>query len=290
MIQLTLCSAKGAPGVTTLACVLGAVWPVDRAVVVAECDPSGGDLAGRFSLSTRTGMTSLVLAGRQGMVESEDHTGHTQTLPGGLDVLVAPTGADSATALDRELGLSSADLISGDCDLLADCGRLLPHAPGQERMVRDADRVLLLVRPDLAGIAHAQWAGTRIRQLSKSRSSVVIVGPGVFKPHELARELDSTVIGSIPFDPAAALMAGGGPGTAKDFSRSALVASAREIVATLIEETTSDTTPGHGPPGGTAKRPTPESRSRIRRRLRSAPEASEPLLIPSNKSPRTVSP
>src|ERR1019366_10538581 len=53
--RLTLCSAKGAPGVTTLACVLGAVWPTHRAVVVAECDPSGGDLAGRFALSTRTG-------------------------------------------------------------------------------------------------------------------------------------------------------------------------------------------------------------------------------------------
>ena len=217
MIRLTLCSAKGAPGVTTLACVLGAVWPAHRSVVVAECDPSGGDLAGRFSLSTRVGMTSLVLAGRHGMAQSEDHTGHTQALPGGLDVLIAPTGADSATALDRELGFSSTALIAGDTDLLADCGRLLPGATGQEKMIGDADRVLLLVRPDVAGISHAQWAGTRLRGLAPSRFSVVIAGAGEFTAREVAGELDAPVIGSIPIDPAGALMAGGGPGTVKAF-------------------------------------------------------------------------
>jgi MinD-like ATPase involved in chromosome partitioning or flagellar assembly len=214
------------------------------------------------------GMTSLVLAGRQGVVESDAYTDHIQTLPGGLDVLVAPTGADSATALDRELGLSSADLIAGDCDLLADCGRLLPGATGQERVVRGADRVLLIVRPDVAGIAHAQWAGSKLRALSESRLLVVIFGVGNFKPPELAGELDTAVIGSIPFDPSAALMAGGGPGTVKEFSRSPLVASAREIVAALIQETTTDREQGQGIRGRT-----PDSqetaRPMIRRRLRS---------------------
>lgn len=90
MTRVALCSAKGSPGVTTLACVLGAVWPTDRAIVVAECDPSGGDLAGRFGLSTRIGMTSLVLTERQGAGGPTDYRTHVQQLPGGLDVLVAP--------------------------------------------------------------------------------------------------------------------------------------------------------------------------------------------------------
>src|ERR1700691_2739893 len=117
MTRVTLCSAKGSPGVTTLSCVLGAVWPADRPVVVAECDPSGGDLAGRFGLSTRVGMTSLVLTERQGAVATADYRAHLQQLPGGLDVLVAPPGSDAASALDRELGMTASDVIPPECDL-----------------------------------------------------------------------------------------------------------------------------------------------------------------------------
>ena len=235
MTRVTLCSAKGSPGVTTLSCVLGAVWPAERAVVVAECDPSGGDLAGRFGLSTRVGMTSLVLTERQRVVDPTGHRTHVQQLPGGLDILVAPAGADSATALDIELGTSSFGVVTEDCDLLADCGRLLPGTIGQEKMIRSADKNLLLVRPDVAGIAHARWAACRIRELSRSVTLVVIVGTGAFKPSAVAEELEVNVLGVVPFDPRAAQMACGEPGTAKEFIRSDLVAFAREIVSVLVE-------------------------------------------------------
>ncbi len=48
---IAVCSGKGSPGVSTLACVAGAVWPPDRRIVIAECDPSGNDLAARFGMS-----------------------------------------------------------------------------------------------------------------------------------------------------------------------------------------------------------------------------------------------
>jgi MinD-like ATPase involved in chromosome partitioning or flagellar assembly len=234
MTLVTLCSAKGSPGVTTLACVLGAVWPAGRAVVVAECDPSGGDLAGRFGLSSRLGMTSLVLTERQGAGEVPDYRAHTQQLPGGLDVLVAPTGADSATALDRELGISSSDLVAGGCDLVADCGRLLPGSMGQARMIRAADRALLVVRPDVAGIAHARWAIGRIGELSPAGAAVVTMGAGTFAPAEVSEELGLDVLGAIPVDPRAAMMACGVAGTARAFVRSDLVAFARELLVALL--------------------------------------------------------
>jgi hypothetical protein len=41
---LALCSLKAAPGVTTTAVALGAVWPAERRVLVAELDPTGGIL------------------------------------------------------------------------------------------------------------------------------------------------------------------------------------------------------------------------------------------------------
>ena len=59
MTIVSICSIKGAPGVTTLACLIGATWPVHRCVLVAEADVSGGDLAARFSLSSRRGWTTL---------------------------------------------------------------------------------------------------------------------------------------------------------------------------------------------------------------------------------------
>jgi MinD-like ATPase involved in chromosome partitioning or flagellar assembly len=288
MTRVTLCSAKGSPGVTTLACVLGAVWPPDRAVVVAECDPSGGDLAGRFGLSTRRGVTSLVLTDRQQVGLRPDYRDHAQQLPGGLDVLVGPTGADSAMALDHELGMSSSDLIHEDCDLVADCGRLLPGATGQGKVIRSSDGVVLLVRPDVSGIANARWATSRIRELSQSPVFAVIVGAGTFKSAEVSDELDVSVLGTIPFDPRAARMACGVPGTAKEFVRSGLVAFAREIVITLIE--TTSVGPGRGHGNGRRRNRDRGNRHRILQRLSAAPGSPRPRSIQPDERPRTVSP
>jgi MinD-like ATPase involved in chromosome partitioning or flagellar assembly len=274
--------------VTTLACVLGAVWPSDRAVVVAECDPSGGDLAGRFGLSTRHGVTSLVLTDRQQIGQRPDYRDHAQQLPGGLDVLVGPTGADSAMALDRELGMSSSDLIHEDCDLLADCGRLLPGATGQGKVIRSSDGVLLLVQPDVSGIANARWATSRIRELSHAPVFAVIVGAGTFKSAEVSDELHVSVLGTIPFDPRAARMACGVPGTAKEFVRSGLVAFAREIVITLIETTSVGSGLGHG--NGRKRNRDRGNRHRILQRRSSAPESPKPRSIQPDDRPRAVFP
>ena len=56
MALIAVAADKGAPGVTTTALALAAVWP--RPVLLAECDPAGGDLVYRFpaaavSASTR---------------------------------------------------------------------------------------------------------------------------------------------------------------------------------------------------------------------------------------------
>lgn len=273
---------------TTLACVLGAVWPTDRAVVVAECDPSGGDLGGRFGLSTRRGVTSLILTDRQQVGRRPDYRDHAQQLPGGLDVLIGPTGADSAMALDHELGMSSSNLIHDDCDLLADCGRLLPGAIGQGKMIRASDGVLLLVRPDVSGIANARWATSRIRELSQSPVFAVIVGAGAFKSSEVNDELGVDVLGIIPFDPRAARMACGMPGTAKEFVRSGLVAFAREVVIALIE--TTSVSSGHGHGSGRRRSRDRGKRHRILQRLSPAPGSPRPRSIRPDERPRASSP
>jgi len=209
-------------------------------------------------------MTSLVLTERQQASQPPDYTAHVQQLPGGLDVLVAPAGADSASSLDRELGSSSSDIVTFHCDLIADCGRLVPGAVGQEKLVRTADIVLLLVRPDVAGVAHAQWATSRISELSPSAASVVIAGTGVFKPAEVAEELGVNVLGFVPFDPVAARMVCGAPGTTKAFVRSNLVAFARETAQALIERARVIPAPDEG------RRHQPPKREDSKRTRRSA--------------------
>jgi len=283
--SITLCSVKGSPGVTTLSCLLGAVWPSERAVIVAECDPSGGDLAGRFGLSARIGMTSLVLTGRQREARLSNYSEHTQQLPGGLDVLVGPSGADSAMALDHEIGLSPAEFISGGDDLIVDCGRLLPGAIGQEKMVGAADTVLLMVRPDLTGIAHARWATSRIRELSGSAAHVVIAGTGIYRPAEVAAELDVEFLGIVPFDPRAALLASGSPGTAREFIRSRLFSFAREVVSALVDD--APTSPGLN--RRRRGRAVLQNRSRTRKRLNPLGRHAGPQRVGLGEPPRATS-
>ncbi|MGH9018414.1 MAG: hypothetical protein ACRDY1_11760 [Acidimicrobiales bacterium] len=232
MSGIVICSAKGSPGVTTLTCALGAVWPAERAVVVAECDPGGGDIAAWFGLSVQRGMTDLVLTGRQGV--RTDYRTQVQRLPGGLEVLVSPTGAASASALGRELAMSGRPIVPPECDLLVDCGRLAPGAAGQEAVIRTGDDVLLLVRPDVAGVAHAQGAHQRLIELSSSPVAVVIAGTGRFSPAEVSRELDTDVLDVMPDDPRGAAMVGGGPGRPREFARCALVTFARRLVSALV--------------------------------------------------------
>jgi hypothetical protein len=45
-VLLALCSAKGSPGVTVSGLALTLTWPAP--VLLAECDPAGGDLAAGF--------------------------------------------------------------------------------------------------------------------------------------------------------------------------------------------------------------------------------------------------
>ena len=100
MRVVTFVSVKGAPGVTTLACLVAATWPDHRRVAVVEADPFGGDLAARFRLSTTLGWSSYLTASRRSEGEVP-LSPHLQALPGGLDVLVRPDGRREASARGR---------------------------------------------------------------------------------------------------------------------------------------------------------------------------------------------
>ncbi|MFC7645041.1 hypothetical protein ACFQX6_33570 [Streptosporangium lutulentum] len=127
MALIVLAADKGAPGVTTAATALGAVWP--RPVLLAECDPAGGDLAYRLPaadggvLNPSRGLLTLGATARRGLHPDQVYE-HTQKIIGGLDVLAGLTHGEQAAGLTwlwSPLGRALAALPQAD--VLADCGR-----------------------------------------------------------------------------------------------------------------------------------------------------------------------
>ncbi len=204
MTVTAVASLKGSPGVTTLACLLGATWVEPDRVVVAECDPSGGDLAARFGLTSRLGWSTLAAS-----VRRQGHGGpladHLQELPGGLRVLVG--SADSAAETTNLAGGFSAGgsgFSDGPWDLIVDLGRLLARAPAQTPWIVTADRLVVVCRNDAAGIVHVkEWVDAQSDSIL-GRTHLVTVGPTVHPAEEVEAFTALPVAGRLPYDRAAA--------------------------------------------------------------------------------------
>jgi hypothetical protein len=155
MAMVAVAAGKGAPGVTTTAVMLAAVWP--RPVLLAECDPAGGDLVYRFpaaaggALDPRRGLLSLAAAARHGLRPGQVWE-HTQRLPGGLDVLTGVTTAEQGAGLGPlwgQLGTTLGRLPQAD--VIADCGRLDLAGP-YCGLLAQAAAIVLVTRHDLGQV------------------------------------------------------------------------------------------------------------------------------------------
>src|SRR6185312_13594229 len=84
MAMFALISPGGAPGVTTTALAIALTWP--RSVILAECDPAGGDiLAGLFAghLPAPRGLLGVAFeAGRGAEAMSAEAAGQLAALDG----------------------------------------------------------------------------------------------------------------------------------------------------------------------------------------------------------------
>jgi MinD-like ATPase involved in chromosome partitioning or flagellar assembly len=155
MALIAVASDKGAPGVTTTALALASVWP--EPILLAECDPAGGDLVFRFpaadgrQLDPRRGLLSLAVAGRRDYQQQQVWQ-HTQKIHGGLDVLLGVTNAEQGAGLSTLWGPLARMLAAlPGTDVIADCGRLGPEGPFYE-LLAEADAVLLVTRPEFGDI------------------------------------------------------------------------------------------------------------------------------------------
>ena len=230
MSLFALASLKGAPGVTTFACLVAATWPLDRRVVVAECDPFGGDLAARFELSTAKGCLSLATAARRdpGAVVIDSHV---QRLPGGLEVLVGGSSSEMALAQSVTRANVNQAVITAarDVDVVADLGRLDAPYGDCSLLLEAAEAVGLLIGPDQASVAHAAEQRAMLTRLCGDRISLLVVGRGMCRPREVETATGLRVSAEVPRDPAAAAVASGTSSGTRRLARSVLVKSARRI-------------------------------------------------------------
>jgi MinD-like ATPase involved in chromosome partitioning or flagellar assembly len=230
-----LASVKGSPGVTTTACLLGSTWPDPERIVVAECDPSGGDLSARFALSARQGWSSLAASIRRGAAGSLGE--HLQTLPGGLRVLIGSrdTSADCARLsrhfLDRER-----QFTDGPWDILADAGRIIRGDGTQACLFGVADRVIVVLRTDAGAVMHVKsWTDSLPSDL-RGRVGLVTVGGKGYPRHEIEAFTSQSVIGHLPDDREVARAASGEPAAHRRLHRSPLTIAAVKLAARLSPE------------------------------------------------------
>lgn len=224
MTVVAVCSVGGAPGCTTLACLLAAVWPVERAAVVAECDPAGGTLAAWFQLNPRVGTTSFVLAARHAASPQELEP-HLQHLPGGLEVLAGPAGTDAARIVDHEVqGLLGIAEVGRD--VVVDLGRLDPCAPGQQALLGRSDATVLVVADDRAAASRAEASAGHLRATAGGRTGLAVASARGGRAREVAVTVGLPVAAVVPRDDGAAAIVRGDHGPRRRLSRSPLVRAA----------------------------------------------------------------
>lgn len=203
-----------------------------------ECDPAGGDLAARYGLPLSPGLVSFAAAHRgigptTGAV-MESVWWHTQVLPGGLSVLVAPPGGEQIRAALVTLGAArDHPMVRAAADpavVIVDAGRL-DAGSASLGLVRAADELLLshATASDLAHLA------ARLDEVSdwSVRVRLVLVGDG-YPDSEIARELGLPVLARVPADPVdAATLTGRIPPRRRPFKRATLSQTASQVASVL---------------------------------------------------------
>src|SRR5215831_14789971 len=267
MALVAVASDKGSPGVTTASVVLAAVWP--RPVLLAECDPAGGDLVYRFpaadgsQLNPGRGMLSLAVAARRGL-RPEQIWEHTQTLRGGLAVLTGVSTAEQGAGLDSlwgPVGSTLAQLPRGD--VIADCGRIGVDGP-QHDLLAQAAAIVLITRHDLGEVVRLREripalvaALDRRERMSAVISVVVIADHKRF--HIALAEVGEAlghgkglidVAGGLAYDPRAARQLRGEWGGGLD--KSLLARTARDVAGHLAGPLPALSMPASGGARGSA--------------------------------------
>jgi hypothetical protein len=240
MALVAVGSVKGAPGATTVALTLAAVWP--RRALLAELDPSGSDLIYRLRgvdkapLSPDGGVLGYLTGGE---ATGGDPLAYAQQVGAGLDMLVGPPPARVGEVAGSWGMLAEQLAGTPGLDTFADCGRLHPESPARE-VLTHAAAVLLVTRPTIDGVAHLLARAAEVADLLSDTTplyAVVVTDPRDARSQreidQLAEraELPLEVLGRLAVDPEAVGLLGGA--WSGRLEKSLLIRSARELAAKL---------------------------------------------------------
>ena len=236
-VQVAVASAKGSPGASTLALVMGLLWP--EPVVIGDLDPAGSDLPGRLPALAGAGAASLAAAARHGLswdlLES-----HAQSLSASCRVLVGrPDRVLSAGAVQvLAPGLPGTARSAGVAGIW-DVGRLGPTSPAW-LAVSACDLVIVVARPTAPDLAHMVPLAQQLLE-SGVDVGLVVASPRLRRgarreqevSAEVARRLGGRVVtlGRIPFDSLGVSMAE--RVQPRWAGRSALGVAVRQLVAAI---------------------------------------------------------
>jgi hypothetical protein len=254
-----LVSPGGSPGVTTAALALSLGWPGQ--VILAECDPSGGDvLAGLFAghMPARGGLLTLAVEAGQNpdaaaaalwpqLIELDDERGRL--------LLAGISDPRQSTALAPVWPMLAATLAAQPADVIADCGRL-DVGGGVEPVLAAASLVVLVLRPTLRQVSKARARIEMLTQLlgGPGRMTLLLIGEGTYPAREVSRALGIAVAGSLPYDAKAASVLSDGAGSRRGLQARPLIRAAGAAGRALREAV-----PGSRarPPGPTAREASP---------------------------------
>jgi hypothetical protein len=212
-LQVALASAKGSPGVTTLALALGLVWP--KPVLVGELDPAGGDLVARLPLGRSGGLAALAAAARH-TIDCEQLAAHAQPVTEMCSLLLgrADPVVSRGTVGVLASGLPEAARSVGVAGLW-DIGRLDAGSPAWATTA-GCDLAVVVVRPNAGDIAHAVRLIEDLVEVGIPVGLVVASARRGRRAHRddlianaVAERVHHqvTTLGRVPFDPLGVAMA-----------------------------------------------------------------------------------
>ncbi len=251
MAILTLTSAGGSPGVTTLAVGLALTWP--RPVLLADADPGAhqsvlaGFLAGRVAANGK-GLLRIAEAHRdrrplrevvidQTLPLAEDDGTRRLFLPG----FTKPGSAAHFGAVWPDLAETFDRLADVDVDVIVDAGRLIP--PGlPPALVERSAVTALVVGSSLRAVMSARVHVPMLREQSRADTGsgrppgLIVIGE--HRPYarsEIAKALELTALHALPHDPPTAAHLSDGTPRHRRFDTSPLVRALADASAQLAE-------------------------------------------------------
>jgi len=198
--SVALFAAKGSPGVTTLGCAMVLARASTGAVLV-EADQHGGDLALLHGVSQSPGLADLAARAKRADPGSSDLlAAYIRPLAAGaLPAVLAPVDGAAVRAALNVLADHPGLLEPADRTLIFDLGRADPDSP-RWMWLTACDRVLLVARTDLAGLAHAKSLVERLREQG-ARAALALIESGPYPPAEAQEVLGLPLMGLLPFHP-----------------------------------------------------------------------------------------